>query len=78
MIYICWLTEHLIAACTILLSYIFFQRKEKLFSIHSEIEKCKAKKGNNVCIPFKGYFTKIEHNINTRNNGCSLNLPKPN
>ena len=30
-----------------------------------------------VCIRFKGYFTKIEHNINTRNNhGCSLNLPK--
>ena len=26
--------------------------------------------------PFKGYFTKIEHNINTRNNGCSLKLPK--
>ena len=22
----------------------------------------------NVCTPFKGYFTKIEHNINTRNN----------
>ena len=31
---------------------------------------------DNVCTPFKGYFTKIEHNINTRNNGCSLNLPK--
>ena len=28
--------------------------------------------------PFKGYFTKIEHNINTRNNGCSLKFPKPN
>ena len=25
---------------------------------------------------FKGYFTKIEHNINTRNDGCSLKLPK--
>ena len=23
---------------------------------------------DNVCTPFKGYFTKIEHNINTRNN----------
>ena len=31
---------------------------------------------DNVCTPFKGYFTQIEHNINTRNNGCSLNLPK--
>ena len=31
---------------------------------------------DNVCTPFKGYFTKIEHNINTRNNGCSLKLPK--
>jgi len=32
---------------------------------------------DNVCTPFKGYFAKIEHNINTRNNhGCSLNLPK--
>ena len=31
---------------------------------------------NNVCTPFKGSFTKIEHNINTRNNGCSLKLPK--
>ena len=30
---------------------------------------------DNVCTPFKGYFTKIEHNINTRNNGCSLKLP---
>ena len=27
---------------------------------------------DNVCTRFKGYFTKIEHNINTRNNGCSL------
>ena len=31
---------------------------------------------DNFCTPFKGYFTKIEHNINTRNNGCSLKLPK--
>ena len=31
---------------------------------------------DNVCTPFKRYFTKIEHNINTRNNGCSLKLPK--
>ena len=31
---------------------------------------------DNVCTPFKGYFTKIEHNINTRNNGCSLKPPK--
>ena len=31
---------------------------------------------DNVCTPFKGYFTKTEHNINTRNNGCSLKLPK--
>ena len=31
---------------------------------------------DNVSSPFKGYFTKIEHNINTRNNGCSLKLPK--
>ena len=31
---------------------------------------------DNICTPFKGYFTKIEHNINTRNNGCSLKLPK--
>ena len=31
---------------------------------------------NNVCTPFKGYFTNIEHNINIRNNGCSLKLPK--
>ena len=31
---------------------------------------------DNVCTPFKGYFTKIEHNINTRNNGCSQKLPK--
>ena len=31
---------------------------------------------DNVCTPFKRYFTKIEHNINTRNNGCSLTLPK--
>ena len=31
---------------------------------------------DNVCTLFKGYFTKIEHNINTRNNGCSLKLPK--
>ena len=31
---------------------------------------------DNVCTPFKGYFTKIEHNINSRNNGCSLKLPK--
>ena len=31
---------------------------------------------DNVCTPFKGYFSKIEHNINTRNNGCSLKLPK--
>ncbi|KAK2552043.1 hypothetical protein P5673_027065 [Acropora cervicornis] len=31
---------------------------------------------DNVCTPFKGYFTKIEHNINTRNNGCLLKLPK--
>ena len=30
---------------------------------------------DNVCTPLKGYFTKIEHNINTRNNGCS---PLPN
>ena len=30
---------------------------------------------DNVSTPFKGYFTKIEHNFNTRNNGCSLNLP---
>ena len=30
----------------------------------------------NVCTPFKGYFTKIEHNINTRNNRGSLKLPK--
>ena len=30
----------------------------------------------NVCSPFKGYFAKIEHNINTRNNRCSLKLPK--
>ena len=33
---------------------------------------------DNVCTPFKGYFTKIEHNINTRNNGCSLKLLKAN
>ena len=32
----------------------------------------------NVCTPFKGYFAKIEHSINTRNNRCSLKLPKPN
>ena len=32
---------------------------------------------DNVCTPFNGYFTKIEHNINTRNNGFSLKLPKP-
>ena len=31
---------------------------------------------DNVCTPFKGYFTKTEHNINTRNNGCSLKLPQ--
>ena len=31
---------------------------------------------DNVCTPFKGYFTKINHNINSRNNGCSLKLPK--
>ena len=31
---------------------------------------------DSVCIPFKGYFTKIEHNINTKNNWCSLKLPK--
>ena len=31
---------------------------------------------DNVCTPFKGYFTKIEDNINTRKNGCSLKLPK--
>ena len=31
---------------------------------------------DNVCTPFKGCFTKIEHNINTRNNGFSLKLPK--
>ena len=31
---------------------------------------------DNVCTPYKGYFTKIEHNINTRNNGWSLKLPK--
>ena len=31
---------------------------------------------DNVCTPFKRYFTKIEHNINTRNDGCSLKLPK--
>ena len=31
---------------------------------------------DNVFTPFKGYFRKIEHNINTRNNGCSLKLPK--
>ena len=31
---------------------------------------------DSVCTPFKGYFTQIEHNINTRNNGCSLKLPK--
>ena len=31
---------------------------------------------DNVCTPFKRYFTKIEHNINTRNNGCSLQLSK--
>ena len=31
---------------------------------------------DNVCTPFKGYFAKIEHNINTRNNGCSLKLRK--
>ena len=31
---------------------------------------------DNICTPFKGYFTKIEHNINTRNNGCSLKLPR--
>ena len=31
---------------------------------------------DNVCTPFKGYFTKIEHNINTRNNGCPLKRPK--
>ena len=31
---------------------------------------------NNVCTPFKEYFTKTEHNINTKNNGCSLKLPK--
>ena len=31
---------------------------------------------DNVFTPFKWYFTKIEHNINTRNNGCSLKLPK--
>ena len=30
---------------------------------------------DNVCTPFKRYFTKIEH-INTRNNGCSLKRPK--
>ena len=33
---------------------------------------------DSFCSPFKGYFTQIEHNINTRNNGCSLNFPKPN
>lgn len=31
---------------------------------------------DNVCTPFKGYFAKIEHNINTRNNGCLLKLPR--
>ena len=30
----------------------------------------------NICIRFKEYFAKIEHNINTRNNGCSLKLPR--
>ena len=29
-----------------------------------------------VCTPFKGYFHKTEHNINTRNNESSLRLPK--
>ena len=33
---------------------------------------------DNVWTPFNGHFTKIEHNINTRNNGCSLELPKAN
>ena len=33
---------------------------------------------DSVCTPFKGHFTQIEQNINTRNNGCSLNFPKPN
>ena len=31
---------------------------------------------DNICIRFKEYFAKIEHNINTRNNGCSLKLPR--
>ena len=31
---------------------------------------------DNVCTPFKEYLTNIEHNINIRNNGCSLKLPK--
>ena len=31
---------------------------------------------DNVCTPLKGYFTKIEHDINTRNNGCLLKLSK--
>ena len=33
-----------------------------------------SKNKDNVCTPFKRYFTKIEHNINTRNNECSLKL----
>ena len=29
-----------------------------------------------VCTTLNGYLTKIEHNVNARNNGCSLKLPK--
>ena len=49
------------------------RKRKKLFPSCQLVFDCLQ---DNVCTPFKGYFTKIEHNINTRNNGCSLKLPK--
>ena len=50
----------------------YYLKNESQFSFYSEIEKCRAK----ICTPFRGHFTKIDHNIDTRNKGCSLKLPK--
>jgi len=49
------------------------RKRKKLFPSCQLVFDCLQ---DNVCTPFKGYFTKIERNINTRNNGCSLKLPK--
>jgi len=32
----------------------------------------------NVCTPFKNYFTRVSHNVNTRNRFSSIELPKMN